>query len=139
MKHWKAKVFSTWCFNGSNGHGKKCYFCSCVVAGFNVKNKHKIQYPNLPCAIRLIPYGPGVPILLVPGDLETVADFVSKESLSDNLLTECSEHEYDDDQQPKRFNQAEPNDFDRDLTDLLLFLAPDYKAKRMLCTDATFT
>ena len=76
---------------------KKCYFCSCVVAGFNVKNKYKIQYPNLPCAIRLIPYGLGVPISLPPRDLETVEDSVRKESLFDSQLTECSKYEYDND------------------------------------------
>ena len=65
----------------------KCYFCSCIVAGFNVKNKHKIQYPNLHCAIRLIPYNPDVPIPLLPRDLETVGDSVSEESLSDSQLT----------------------------------------------------
>ena len=83
-----------------NGHGKECYFCSCVVAGFNAKNKHKIQYPNLPCAMRPIPHGPDVPIPLPPRVLETVEDSVSEESLSDSQLTESSEYECDDDQQP---------------------------------------
>ena len=82
----------------SNELGTECYFCSCVP-GFNVKNKHKIQYPNLSCAIRPIPYGPGEPIPLPSRVLETVEDFVSEESLSDSQLTECSEYdfEYDDD------------------------------------------
>ena len=48
------------------GHGKECFFCSCVVDGCNVKNKYKIQYPNLPFALQPIPHGPGVPILLPP-------------------------------------------------------------------------
>ena len=81
-----------------NKHGKECYFCSCVVAGFNVKNKHKIQYPNLTCAIPPIPHGPSVPIPLPPRVLETVEDSVSEESLYDILLTDCSEYEYGDDQ-----------------------------------------
>ena len=124
-----------------NGHGKKCYFCSCVVAGFNVKNKHKIQYPNLPCAIRPIPHGPGIPIPLPPRVLETVEDSVSEESLSDSQLTECSEYECDDDQQPNPFNQAELNDLVRDLNlpkSSALILGSRLKAKRMLSTDTTF-
>ena len=36
------------------GHGNDCYFCSYNVSGFNMKNKHNIQYPNLPSAIRPI-------------------------------------------------------------------------------------
>ena len=124
-----------------NGYCKECYFCSCVVAGFNVKNKHKTQYPNLPCAIRPIPRGPGVPISLPPRALETVEDSVSEESLSDSLLTECSEYECDDDQQPKPFNQAELNDLVRDLNSpksSALILGSRLKAKRKLNIDTTF-
>ena len=98
-----------------NGHRKECYFYSWVVAGFNVKNKHKIQYPNLTCAIQSISHGPSVPIPLPPRVLETVKDSVSEEFLSDSQLTDCSEYEYGDDQQPKPFNQAKLNDLVRDL------------------------
>ena len=124
-----------------NGHGKKSYFCSYVNAGFNVKNKLKIQYPNLLCAIQRIPHGPGVPILLLSRVLERVKDSVSEESLSDSQLTECSEHECDDDQQPMPFHQAELNDLARGL-DLpkssALFLGSRLKAKRTFSTDITF-
>ena len=121
-----------------NGHGKECYFCSGVVARFNIKSKHKIQYPNLPCAIKPIPHRPSVQILLPPRVLETVEDSVSEESLYDSQLTECSEHEYDDDQQPKPFNQAELNDLVRDLNlpeASALILSSRLQANRMLCTD----
>ena len=124
-----------------NGHGKECYFCSCVVAGFNVKNKHKIQYPNLTCAIRPIPHVPSVPIPLPPRVLKTVEDSVSEKSLSDSQSTDCSEYKYGDDQQPKLFNQAELNDLVRDLNlpkTSALILGSRLKAKRMLCTDTTF-
>ena len=66
------------------GHGKEWYFCSCVVDGCNVKNKHKIQYPHLPCAVRPIPHGPGVSISLPPRVLETVEDSVSEKFWSDS-------------------------------------------------------
>ena len=84
-------------------HGKECYFCSCVVEGYNVKNKHKIQYPNLPCAAQPILCGPGFPIPLPPGVLETVEESVSEKSWSDSQLTESSEYKCDDDQQRKPF------------------------------------
>ena len=124
-----------------NGDGKKSYFCSCVVTGFNVKNKHKIQYPNLPRVIRPIPHGPGVPIALPPRVLETVEDCVSVESLSYSQLTDCLEHEYGNDWQPKSFNQAELNDLVRDLNlpkTSTLILGSRLKAKCMLCTDTSF-
>ena len=80
--------------------GKECYFCSCVVDGYNVKNKHKIQYPNLPYAVRPIPHRSGVPIPLLPRVLETVEDSVSEKPWSDSQLTESLEYKCDDDQQP---------------------------------------
>ena len=116
-------------------------FCSCVVAGFNAKNKHKIQYPNLPCAMRPIPHGPDVPIPLPPRVLETVEDSVSEESLSNSQLTESSEYECDDDQQPKPLNQAELDDLVRDLNLLkasALILGSRLKANNLLSSDTTF-
>ena len=79
-------------------------------------------------------------IPLPPRDLETGEDSVSKESLSDSQLTECSEYEYDD-QQPKPFNQAEINDLVRDLNlpkASALILGSRLKAKCMLCSNTTF-
>ena len=121
------------------GHGKECYFCSCVVAGFNSKNKHNIQYPNLPSAIRPVPHGPGIPIPLPPRYLETVGDSVSEESLSDSQMTECPEYECD--QQPKLFTQAELNDLVRDMNlpkHSALIQGARSKEKRMLSSVTTF-
>ena len=95
----------------------------------------------MPCAIRLIPYGSGVPISLLLRDLEAVENSVSEESLSDSRLTECSEYEYDNDKQPKRFDHVELNDLVRDLNlpkAYALIVGSTLKAKRMLCTDTTF-
>ena len=39
------------------GHGKECYFCSCVVDGYNDKKGLEIQYPSLPCAVPPILHG----------------------------------------------------------------------------------
>ena len=78
---------------------------------------------------------------LLPRVLEAVEDSVSKKSWSDSQLTESSKNECDDDQQPKPFNQAELNDFVRNLhlpNAAALILDSRLKAKRMLSTDATF-
>ena len=95
----------------------------------------------MPCAVRQISHGPGVPIPLPPRLLETVEDSISEKSWCDSQLTESSEYECDDDQQPKPFNQAELNDLVRDLNlpkTSALTLGFRLKAKRMLSTDTTF-
>ena len=123
----------------SKGHGKESYLCSCVVDG--VKNKHKIRYPNLPCAMRSIPHGPGVPIPLPPKVLKTVEDSVSENSWSECQLTESSEYECVDDLEPKPFNQAKLNDLVRDLNlrkASAHILGSRLKAKHILSTDTTF-
>jgi len=122
------------------GHGKECYFCSCVVARFNSKNKHNIQYPKLPFAIRPVPHGLGIPIPLPPRYLETVDDSISEESLSDSQMTECPEYECD--QQPKLFTQGELNDLVTDLNlpkNSALVLGSRLKEKRLLSSDTNFS
>ena len=95
----------------------------------------------MPCALRPIPHGPGVSIPLPLRVLETVENSVSEKSWSDSQLTESSEYQCDDDQQPKPFNQAKLNDLVRDLNlskASALILGSRLKAKRMLSTDTTF-
>ena len=68
----------------SKRHVKECYFCSCVVDGYNVKNLTCL----VPCDQFLI-----VPIPLPQRVLETVEDFVSEKSWSDSHLRDNSEYE----------------------------------------------
>ena len=68
-----------------------------LYIGCNVKNKHKIQYPNLPYAMWPILHGPDVPIPLPSRVLEAVEYFVKEKSLSNSQLTESSEYECDGD------------------------------------------
>ena len=60
----------------------------------------------------------------------------------DSQLTECSEYQCgDDNQQPMSFNQAELNDFVKDLNlpkPFAIILDSRLKAKSMLCTDTIF-
>ena len=72
--------------------------------------------------------------------LNTIKYSVSEKSWPDSQLTESSENEYDDDQQPKSFYQAELNDLVRDLNLLKasLILGSRLKAKKMLSSDTTF-
>ena len=47
------------------GKGKDildCYFCMINLKGMNYKNKHHVQYPDVPSAIRPIPHSPDLPV-----------------------------------------------------------------------------
>ena len=95
------------------GHGNDCYFCSCNVSGFNMKNKHNIQYPNLPSAIRPILHQPDVPVPTPPPVLIDVEDSTTSSDLSSS---ECqSEYECFEGERPRLFSQEELNDLVRDL------------------------
>ena len=48
-----------------------CYFCMMKTAGFNVKNKHLIKYPNIPSALRPVAHSSGVAI---PNTYFTIED-----------------------------------------------------------------
>ncbi|KAK3886764.1 hypothetical protein Pcinc_009084 [Petrolisthes cinctipes] len=43
-------------------HITDCYFCMTNLQGINRKNKHHVQYPEVPSAIKPVPHGPEVPI-----------------------------------------------------------------------------
>ena len=97
------------------GHGNDCYFCTCNVSGFTMKNKHNIQYPNLPSAIRPVLHGPDVPIPTPPPVLKNVGDPSTDVSSSEFQSEEKSEYECSEDERIKRFSQEDLNDLVRDL------------------------
>ncbi|GFW81909.1 uncharacterized protein TNCV_2885831 [Trichonephila clavipes] len=56
-------------------HSDDCYFCSCSVQGFNLKNRKDISYPTIILsAIRPVPQGPDLPILSPPDTLDNILD-----------------------------------------------------------------
>ena len=50
------------------------YFCMMNLKGINCKNKHYVQYPNVPTAIRPIPNGPDLPVPKPDGNMEYSSD-----------------------------------------------------------------
>ena len=122
------------------GHGNGCYFCSCNVSGFNMKNKHNIQYPNLPSAIRPILHQPDVPVPTPPPVLIDVEDSTTSSDLSSS---ECqSQYECFEGERPRLFSQEELNDMVRDL-DLAkvsaVLLGSRLKSRNMLDSEVTFS
>ena len=60
------------------------------IAGFSGKNKHSIQYPSVPSAIKPMPHGEGLPIPSVP------ASWVVEDS-SDDSTSEVDAGKSDED------------------------------------------
>ena len=82
------------------------------LQGINRKNKHCVQYPDIPSAIRPVPH---VPSLAVPKP--DVAINSSSESESDNIYdrTEGVEYWSEENDLPVPLTQADLNDLTRDL------------------------
>ena len=56
-------------------HIMDCYFCIISIKGINCKNKHHVEYPNVPSAIRPTHHGPYLPVLEPNGNMEYSSDF----------------------------------------------------------------
>ena len=122
-------------------HSDVCYFCSCNVQGFNLKNKKDISYPNIQSAIRPIPHGPGVPIPSPPDSLEDILD-------DHEILAQQGDSEEDSDcydpgtTDPIPFSQSELNALVRDLglpKDSAEVLESRLKDKNILAPGTSFS
>jgi len=88
-------------------HVTDCYFCMTNLQGINRKNKHCVQYPGIPSAIRPVPHGPSLPV-----PRPDVAIKSSSESESENTYdrTEGVEYWSEENDWPVPLTQAELND-----------------------------
>ena len=55
-------------------HIMDCYFSMINQKGMNCKNKHHVQYPDVPSAIRPIPHDPDLPVPEPDGKMEYSSD-----------------------------------------------------------------
>ena len=51
-----------------------CYFCMINLKSIHHKNKHRVQYPDIPSAIRPIPHVPDLPVLEPDSNMEYSSD-----------------------------------------------------------------
>ncbi|GFW58762.1 uncharacterized protein TNCV_379451 [Trichonephila clavipes] len=59
-------------------HSDDCYFCSCSVQGFNLKNRKDISYPTIiRSTIHPVPHGPDLPVPSPPDTLDNILDQIS--------------------------------------------------------------
>lgn len=118
-------------------HSDDCYFCSCNIQGYSLKNKDKICYPNLESALRPVSHGPGIPIPLPPESLSDVSGPSGSESddnSDDDFPHDCSE--------PQLFSQSQLNDLIRDLAlskDSAQLLGSRLQEKNLLTPGTSFS
>ena len=89
-----------------------CYFCMTNLKGINRKNKHHVQYPDVPYVIKPVLHGPDLP---VPEPNVTMESSSDSESSDMTDTAECGAYRPEEDDQPVPLTQAELNDLTRDL------------------------
>ena len=92
-------------------HCTDCYFSLVKTSGFNKKNKSKIEYPNLPSAIRTMPHSDEIPVPFFE-QLPPREDLSDVEERSDS---NDEDFEIDKDSVHREFDQRELNDLARNL------------------------
>lgn len=136
MKSFRFGVPMIW--REPQNHSDDCYFCSCNVKGFNLKNKKEIVYPNCNSAIRPVPHSPGVPVPPVPEKIEDILN---------SSETESQDNDDDSDftaggSEPQLFSQHELNDLVRDLNlpkNSAELLGSRLKEKNLLAPGTSFS
>ena len=115
-----------------------CYFCITNLQGINRKNKHCVQYPDVPSAIRPVPHGPDLPV-----PEPDVAMGSSSESKSDNTADRAQSEEYmpEENDRPVPLTQADLNELTRDLNlskESAQFLGSLLRENNLLAPETTF-
>ncbi|GFX53684.1 uncharacterized protein TNCV_1596301 [Trichonephila clavipes] len=121
-------------------HSDDCYFCSCLVQAFNLKNSKDISYPSIiRSAIRPVPHGPGLPIPSDPDTLDNILDDLDQVS----HISSDSDEGYDPGtNDPELFSQSDLNDLVRDLglpKDTAEVLGSRLKERHLLNSGVSFS
>ncbi|GFU90785.1 uncharacterized protein TNCV_4870171 [Trichonephila clavipes] len=124
----------------SKNHSDNCYFCSCSVQGFNLKNRKDISYPSIiRSAIRPVPHGPDLPIPSPPDTLGNILDDLDQIS----HISSDSDDGYDPGtNDPELFSQSDLNDLVRDLglpRDTAEVLGSRLKERHLLNSGVSFS
>lgn len=95
-----------------SNHLTDCYFCMTSVVGFNKKSRHKIQYPNVPSALRPVAHSEDIPVPTRPTHLD---DTESDESSSSEDSGDVHDSDFCSEITPRLLNQEDLDDLVRDL------------------------
>ncbi|GFV20884.1 uncharacterized protein TNCV_353581 [Trichonephila clavipes] len=119
LRHWfqgKKKSFRfavPMIWREPKNHSDDCYFCSCSVQGFNLKNRKDISYPTIiRSAIRPVTNGYDLPIPSPPDTLDNILDNLDQIS----HISSDNDDGYDPGtNDPELFSQSDLNDLVLDL------------------------
>ena len=89
-----------------------CYFCMTNLKDINHKDKHHVQYPDVPSAINPVSHGPDLPVSEPNVTMESSSDSKSSDTTD---TAESDAYRPEEDDQPVPLTQAELNDLRRDL------------------------
>ena len=111
-----------------------CYFWITNLQAINRKNKHCVQYPDVPSAIRPVPHGPDLPVRELDVAMES-----SPEPESDNTADREEDEEYmsEENDRPVPLTQADLNDL-TDLNDSAQLLGSRLRENNLLAPGTTF-
>ena len=91
---------------------KNCYFCMMNIQRISYKNKHHVQYPDVPSAKRPISHDPDFPIPKPDGNIE----YSSYSDYSDmTIVSGDGTHKPEDNNQQVPLTQAEFNNLTQNL------------------------
>ena len=99
-------------------HVSDCYICQASITGVTGKTKHTVQYPNLPSAVRPVPYNYELPVPKPPTNM-TLSDSESKDEdvgqLNDDMDCDPTLSGVGFSNEPHLLTQGDLNDIVRDL------------------------
>ncbi|KAK3885795.1 hypothetical protein Pcinc_010030 [Petrolisthes cinctipes] len=108
------------------------------LQGINRKNKHHVQYPEVPFAVKPVPHGPEVPIPEPNVIMESSSNPESSDAANSD---ESGAYKPVDDDQPMPLIQAELNDLTRDRNlskETAQLLGSRIREKCLLAPETTF-
>ena len=115
-----------------------CYFCMTNLKDINHKDKHHVQYPDVPSAINPVSHGPDLPVSEPNVTMESSSDSESSDMTD---TAECGAYRPEEDDQPVPLTQAELNDLTQDLNlskESAQLLGSRLQEKRLLVPGTTF-
>lgn len=140
LEEQEKEEYAIWSPSGVEGRERSCYRLLLLhdkSKGINRKNKHHVQYSDVPSAIKPIPHSPDLPVSEPDVTMESSSD---SESSGITDTAECSSYKPEEVCQPIPLTQAELNDLTRDLNlsqEFAQLLGSRLREKRLLAPGTT--
>ena len=102
-----------------SNHSSDCHFFLTppVASGMNRKKKHRIDYPNIPSAIRPVPHGEDLPVPEPPKECNLNSEMEEEDMEKTGPHEEATYQDLQGpaSESPNKLTQSELNDLVRDL------------------------